>query len=334
MRLLIVTQVVDPKHPVLGFFVEWLGAFAKHPKIEGVDVISFDGGNTTVPGCTIHRIQETSRFRRVMAFRRTISSLHPDAVFVHMTPVWLLAGLDIWKRQHAKTSLWYTHGSNSLPLQLAVRFGDKTFTATKNAFPIVSSRVHAIGHAISDSYASVQRTPSADGLLRCLTVARIMPRKRILETVDFFKRIHDIEPTSTLDLVGPTLGLSEYVQSVREKIDLLNLTDAIRIVEDRHIADMSSVYGSHDLLLHLSDTGSLDKVVLESLASGCPVFSTNRATKEALAGTSWYHDGALDDSAASHAIEMARVGVKDAERQKIIHDFALDRLIQNIVDLL
>ncbi|MFA5129315.1 MAG: glycosyltransferase [Patescibacteria group bacterium] len=333
MRLLIITQSVDDQHPVLGFFVEWIKAFRADSRIDSVDVISFDNASMEIPGCTIHRINEASKFRRVMAFRQTISRLQTDVVFVHMTPIWLLAGSDIWKRQKAKMSLWYTHGSNSWPLRWAVRRSNVTFTATAKAFPFASPKVAAIGHAIPPSFSSVVRRPSIDGTIRFLSVARMMPRKRIVETVEFFSRIHHIEPRSSLDLVGPTLGSDEYALNVKKRIADLELQDAIRIITDFRIADMPDAYASHDAFLHLSETGSLDKVVLEALASGCAVFSTNPATRDAL-GDSWSYSGVLDDAAARIAIERAQKGVTEEERQRIIQAYSLSVLVTKILDQL
>jgi len=43
----------------------------------------------------------------------------------------------------------------------------------------------------------------------------------------------------------------------------------------RAMADLPAVYGSAFLHLNLSQTGSMDKTILESLACGCPTLTSN-----------------------------------------------------------
>ena len=48
MKLLIVTQVQDPAHPAMGFFVEWIEAFRRHPSVEAVNVITTNGSGSRI----------------------------------------------------------------------------------------------------------------------------------------------------------------------------------------------------------------------------------------------------------------------------------------------
>lgn len=318
MTLLIVTQKNDPTHPVLGFFVEWINTFKKHPSINDLRVIETNAGG--------------SRMSRAIRFWKQISADKSDAVLVHMTPLWLMLGWPIWKLRGTKTALWYTHGSDSHTLRLAVRLADATFTATEKAFPFTHKNVHAVGHGIASMFASTERPARPVDRFAFLSVGRIAPRKRVRETVALFAEIHRQEPRATLTWVGPLQG-DPYAAQVNEDISRLGLTGAIRMGVHATAADMPGIYASHDLLLHLSDTGSLDKVVIESLATGCPVFSTNAATAEGL-GEKWHWTGALNETAATHARTLLTQGVTLSERQHVATSFALDALINRLVQKL
>lgn len=55
MKLLIVTQVMDTEHPILGFFVRWVEEFAKH--CEQVHVVCLEAGKHSLPAnVTVHSL--------------------------------------------------------------------------------------------------------------------------------------------------------------------------------------------------------------------------------------------------------------------------------------
>jgi len=301
----------------LGFFAEWVDAFRQQPSVEDVRVIETN--------------QKGNRLTRLIRFYGDILADHSDTVFVHMTPLWLILGWPIWKLRGTKTALWYTHGSGSRTLRLAVRLASVTFTATEKTFPFPHPRVKAVGHGIAPAFATMDRPLRPSDRFAFLAVGRIAPRKRVRETLALFAQIRRIEPRATLTWVGsPQRDQLAYAAQVTQDIQRLGLADAVQLLGDLSHTDLPSVYASHDLLLHLSDTGSLDKVVLEALASGCPVFSTNPATAEG-AGESWHWGGRLDEQAAATALQRLATGVPMDERQRIAFQFALTPLIERIV---
>lgn len=321
MKLLIVTQAVDRKHPELGFFVDWIEAIRMHPDVESLRVIAFDRSDTIIPGVDIIRING-GKFAKLIAFWKTISSDTPDVVLVHMTPAWLVSGWIIWVMRRVRMTLWYTHGSETTALRLATRLADEVYTATKAAFPIKSENVIELGHGIGDAYRAVMRMPRPEQRFAYLAVGRVMKRKRALETLKLFKLIHDIEPRATLTWIGDETRDPGYARMVRDFIPFIGLSDVVRMNGPSDQASMPEAYATHDLLLHLSETGSLDKVVIEALASGCPVMSTNPATKDGL-GEAWYWDKPLDEAAAHAALSMLIQGVPSSERSRIAEQYDL-----------
>lgn len=333
MKLLIVTQTVDPAHPVLGFFVEWLQEIRQHQHVESLHVISLSQAATDVrlDGISITHVGHPNKWIRLLKFWHAIIKDPSDTVLVHMTPPWLIAGWPVWAIKRVRTALWYTHGSVTTALRMAVRHADVTLTATKDAFPFPHPRVKAIGHGIADTFGPHTRPERPSDRFAMLGVGRISPRKRVMETITLFDCIHKMEPRATLDWIGPVLDADqEYFKDTRQEIEKRGLTDAVRFLPSAPASDMPEGYASHDLLLHLSDTGSLDKVVIEALASGCPVFSTNPATVEGM-GKQWGWQGDLDDGAAAEALQRLIQGVSPEERRGIGYVFALRPFIDRMV---
>ncbi len=170
--------------------------------------------------------------------------------------------------------------------------------------------------------------------LEFLSVGRLTPRKRIRETLEFFAEIIKRRPDAHLTWAGGPMNDADrqYEKEIQSDVVRLGLKDRVTFSGPRPPADLPRAYADADCLLHLSATGSLDKVVLESLASGTPVFSINPATGEAVPSAFWAGDLGL--TAAEEAIRRAEQGMTEDERGEIASRFSLEGLIGRIVDRL
>lgn len=222
--------------------------------------------------------------------------------------------------------LWYTHGSSSFALRIACILSDEVYTATADAFPFKSSHVFAVGHGISPIFGSEVRSDSNGH--RYLAVGRRSRRKRVIETLELFARIRALDPNATFDWVGDRME-DVYEVEIDQTIKYLGIASSVRLVGPVSASETAEVFAAHDLLLHLSATGSLDKVAIESLAAGCSLFSTNTATREGL-GDQWFWGGPLDDQAAAEVVKRAHEGVSSSERARIVSRFDLTAFIDRL----
>ncbi|MCD5381655.1 MAG: hypothetical protein LR008_03730, partial [Candidatus Pacebacteria bacterium] len=70
MKLLIITQVLDTEHPILGFFHRWVEEFAKH--CEQVHVICLQEGRHDLPdNVTVHSLGKESHQTGGATLKRT-----------------------------------------------------------------------------------------------------------------------------------------------------------------------------------------------------------------------------------------------------------------------
>lgn len=336
-RLLVITQAVDPTDSALGFFCEWLDAIAADPRVGSVDVWCLREGEWKEKPANVTVLVFPSK-GRVRSFLGRLVTHRFDAVFVHMSPIWVVLGGWWWRLTDQRTILWYTHGTASRDLRIALTSANEVLTATPDAFPIRSKKVRAIGHGVSPRFLAARRDDAHEVRgtkhegLNVISVGRISPRKRVRETLELFASILKKRPNSHFRWIGETLtdGDKEYFQEVMSDVSRLGLTDRARFVGAVPFEHLPSVYASADLLLHLSATGSLDKVVLESLSAGCAVFSTNPATREAV--PSGYWSGPLDAAAADEAVARAENGVPMASRLDVSRRFSLSALVARILD--
>lgn len=330
MRLLIVTQVVDRNHPILGFFYEWLEEFKKHPGVESLEVICSQVGEG-IPGVRITNLGKKNKIGKIIKFLKAIWKSDADAVLVHMIPIWVIVGWIIWKAKGVQVNLWYTHGMSSCALRVAYTLVRNIFTASKKSFPFSSYKVHVMGHGLSKIFSNINRLPRPENRFAFLFVGRLSPRKKVIETIELFSKVVQQEPRATLMISGPDdPSRPNYGNQVKERIEELRLQDRITMSGAVPHAELPNIFAQHDCLIHLSETGSLDKVAMESLASGCAVFSTNKAIGEAL-GEKWEWKGDLDKKAVDSLILRASIEVDEQDQLDVIGRFTVKRLIYRLV---
>lgn len=299
---------------------------ARDPRVTSIEVWCLRSGEWATKPANV-RVVVMPPQHRVWWFLWRILRSRFDAVFVHMSPIWVALGGWWWRLTRQRVVLWYTHGTASTPLRIAMKFANVVCTATKEAFPITCEKVIAIGHGISPKFvAATSSSPKMNGL-QLISVGRISQRKRVKETIEFFSLIRAKRPDARLTWIGEPLTDADRAYAAE-----IGTPFAVTFVGKKMFEELPSLYANADVLLHLSATGSLDKVVIEALAAGCPVFSTNPATREAISSAYW--DEVLDPRAAEEVIRRAERGITADERQEIATRFSLATLINKIVDQL
>lgn len=272
MRLLICTQAVDKNDPALGFFLRWIEEFAKY--CETVAVICLYKGQYELPsnvhvyslgkeGGKRYRIAYTVRlFQYLWALRGSY-----DAVFVHMNPEYAALAGWWWRFSGTRIGLWYTHKNTRLLLRIAVFFSHIVFTASRESFRLRSKKVEVVGHGIDTDFFTPDYQISRKQHM--LSVGRLMKSKRhdlAIQEAGKEKRAIRIAGE------GPErAALEALAEELGVQATFLGRVTQAQLREEYRIAA---------ILIHTSETGSLDKVVLEALACDCPIKTRDPALKE------------------------------------------------------
>lgn len=270
MRLLICTQAIDTKDPTLGFFHRWVQEFAKH--CEHVVVLAQRVGAHSLPNnvtvLSLGKEEKLSRPAQLLRFFRYMwrNKDRHDAVLVHMSPEYVLAGGVWWRLWGKKIMLWYTHKDVSVRLRVATYLSNIVITASKESFRLATRKVRVMGHGIDTDF--FMPDPQVPRELFLLSVGRLMPSKR-----------HDLAIRSAAE-AGKPLHIAGNGPE-RAQLEALSHKISARVTFLGGISQeaLREEYRRAELLLHYSETGSLDKVVLEALACGLPVRTADRALK-------------------------------------------------------
>ncbi|MEK7098901.1 MAG: glycosyltransferase family 4 protein [Patescibacteria group bacterium] len=294
MKVVIVTQAVDRDDPNLGAFYHWFRLLAD--RVDSLVIITGRAGLTDFPPhvsvLTFPKHEGVlGRIRRLWKFW-THCATHfasADAIFFHQIPEFVLAASPFLLGRRESASLWYAHGAVSWRLRLAERLVDMVFTSSEAGFRIPSKKVIYLGQAINtDLFKPVtkQRTDvRGEKPLRMISVGRISPVKQY-ETIIAacaILREASIMPW-TLTIVGGPLTPADrvYAEKLRSLVREKGLEDRISFEGPRPYSAVPALLGACDMFLNCSRTGSLDKAVLEAMACGLTVITSNEGYRPIL----------------------------------------------------
>lgn len=284
MKLLIVTQVLDKHHPILGFFHRWVEEFAKH--CEHVHVICLQKGEYTLPdNVTVYSLGKEagkSKIGYLTTFYKLIWKLRHeyDSVFVHMNQIYVILGAPFWRAQRKKIGLWYAHGSVPRSLKFAVTLSDKVFTSTEEGLRIDTPKRVLVGQGIdTDNFKEISKTPS--DTLRIITVGRIAQSKNIETLLTACARLKEANIQFHFTIVGVPITEAEHLYDINMKslTAYFGLIDNVRWAGPVSNHQLPTVLQQSDIFIHDGSTNSLDKALLEAVLCGCVVVSSNPAYK-------------------------------------------------------
>ncbi len=152
MRIVFVTQVVDPDDPNLGATVAKIGALAA--RVDEVVVLADRAVAGALPGsCVVRTFASASRAGRGLRFTAALAHElarrpRPAAVVAHMCPIYAVLAAPLCRPLGVRVMLWFTHWRRSRLLEAAERLSTDVITVDRRSFPLASQKVTPIGHGI------------------------------------------------------------------------------------------------------------------------------------------------------------------------------------------
>ena len=283
MKLVFVTQVLDRRDAVLGFVARWVEGLAA--RCEAVRVVTLEEGEGPWPdNVDVRVLGRRGRLSRFLRYRRFLNEAlgHDgfDTVLSHMVPRYANLAAGAARRHGARSFLWYTHKGVDRRLQRAVEEVEKVFTASEESLRVETDKRVVTGHGIDLAHFDGRaENPSVPA--RLLSVGRLTPAKDPLTLLAAFSilvsRGHDLY----LDLVGAGLTGADdaFQRTVEEQIAHGGEGLAERIARPGAVGypDIARYYRRASVFVSTSRTGSVDKVVLEAMATGRPVLTCNES---------------------------------------------------------
>ncbi len=276
MHLVVLTQVLDRRDAVLGFFHGWCEAFARH--VERLTVFAQRVGEVELPPhVQVRSLGKEGGAGRLAMLRRLQGGLvalrRPDALFVHMVPRLALYAGPVAVARRLPVYLWYTHKGVDRNLRLAMPLVRKAFTASEESFRLRSAHGRRVvtGHGIDcERFAP----PAAPRTVDVLCVGRIAPSKGQDELLDALALLPTCPRT---EFAGDILLAGDGAYRDALAVRVAGFSGAVRLLGAVPWLEVADLMRRARVLVNASRTGSVDKVVLEAMACGTLPLSCNES---------------------------------------------------------
>jgi glycosyltransferase involved in cell wall biosynthesis len=343
VKVIFVCQAVDQDDPVLATTVRWIEALARQPAVARVSVLALRTGRHQLPPeVEVRGFGRSNRVATLLAFcREVIRSLRPRPAFFFVYqggpyPLLLLPAKLLCRTPIVQ---WKAHPAISRAMAFYARWcDDLIFTPAKASFPLELAKVRAVGHGVDTELFQPQELPKTGDLI---AVCRIAPRKHVAEMITAVASANRAFGTAfRLDVYGPTLeGQEAYAAELRVLLDRLQASGFVTLHEPVQHSRMPALLSGHRAFLSFSET-AVDKAVIEAMACGLPVISTNRSVDEIMPEDLRPELITNGGSAQAQARTIHRLLTKpDAEvheiggrmRRLAVSEHSVDRLFERIL---
>jgi glycosyltransferase involved in cell wall biosynthesis len=324
VRIVFVTQTVDVDHPVLAQTVDVLRALAA--RCESVTVLCDSVHRHDLPGnVSFKTYGARTRPMRGLRFVRALSASlrpRPNAVLVHMVPLFGLLAAPLTKPLRVPLLLWYTHWHAGRALRLATPLVDVVLSVSSGSFPLATSKLIATGHAIDVTRFTPSEDAPTNGPLRLLALGRTARWKGYDTMLRALELATQRGLDAHLEVRGPQL--TEDERAHRRELEALVaesdvLRDRVRIEPPLARDEIPARLRASDALLSATqprESETLDKVVYEAAACGVPVIASNTALDEFLAGLPVeLRFEARDEKALAHTLLAFAVAGPEVRRE-------------------
>lgn len=320
LRLLLLVFCIDEDHPVLA----WQAAVARRlgERVERLVVLADKIGNhapfesntriAAFPGKVLgipHRLG--ARFLLNPFVFRLCREERIERVLIHMAHKWAYSLYPAFAALRLPVTTWYAHGTVSPSLKLAVAASDRMLTSSPEGCRVPSRKVVSIGQAIDTSLFLPGNAASRE---RVVYVGRISERKRVHAIYEVARCVvRQGTGISGFDIVGAPLTRDDlaYCNALQMRVWRDGMERCFRFHGVVPQARIGEFYERAFLHLNLSHTGSLDKTVMEALACGCPVLTTNPPFKDLLKEWPWMY---MDDEEVPAVAAKVIEAFKDPSR--------------------
>lgn len=352
MTLLFITRKIDYKDERAGFVIDWLQELAL--KVTKLVVICQEEGewpnrpaNTVV--YSLGKDLGYSKIRQFINFQFLAIKLMSGVagVLAHMMPLFgILAGpwCKIFKK---KLVQWYAHGTVDWRLKLADFWVDAYITSSMDGLRLKTKKpVQVIGQGINVKFFVPKSSDNPQTLqnkkFKILSVGRISPTKNldmlIKAAEDLQLNEFEMRDKILLQIIGGP-GKPEqatYMKALEEEVKSKKLNNVIDFLGPLSRAEILSYYQNCDLFINLSETGSLDKAVLEAMACGSLVLTSNEAYKDILPPELFLQDRNVQTVAQKikeiyKLPEVAKKELATLLRQEVVANHNLENFVKKII---
>ena len=286
MNIVFICQAVDENDSIMAGTLTWIRVLARKSDVEYIRVIALREGNYNFPdNVSVTCVGRNFRLWTLVHFYlevvKTVLSTRAGCFFIYQGGPYpaLLLPFKIFMRK--RIYQWKAHPHIGPSMRFYAKFCDhKVFTSTQNAFPLELPNVRVVGQGIDVSQFCPKPVRKIGDLV---TVTRVSPRKRLdsmLLALAECKRSFGV--SYRLDIYGPTFKQDYgYRRDLEVYIEDLGLSEEVVFKGPVRHDQLPGILNRYRVFLNFCET-ALDRSVVEAMACGLPVISTNPCVEQIL----------------------------------------------------
>ncbi len=322
-RIALVVPRLDLDDPILAFLYFWVEEFLK--QADSVIVVALKGSEKEKEkvegkGGRVYLLNNYSRLFKLFGIARVLikERKNYDSVISFMYPEMAIVSGLVGGLLRKRRAMWYTHGRVSWRLRMAIFFNNVVFTASDKSMRVRTEKKKIIGHGIPTQLFYPSNQVKREKVI--LSVGRINKSKNFEVIIDALPYLMDYE----LWIVGPVYD-REYFEDLKKKIKNTNLANRVKFLGEVEYIKMPEIYRKASVFVSASQTGSIDKAVLEAMFCGVPVLVNNEVYRDLL-GEEFDYLYFRDEQELVERI----LNVRPLSNKKVLRSYQLKTLISNI----
>ncbi len=280
MKLLILTQKVDKKDPILGFFHDWIAELSK--KFSEVSVICLEKGEFDLPQnvrvYSLGKESGGSKIKYVRNFMNLILGLHKqyDSVFIHMNQEYVLLGGFFWKIMGKKIFFWRNHPKGNFLTRIAVLLSDKVFYTSKYSYTAKFKKAVIMPVGIdTERFKDGKKERLKNSIL---FLSRMSPIKKPDLLIEALGILNKENTDFVCDFYGDPLPKDQdYYDLLKNKVREFRLENKVNFYKGVPNRETPGIYAKHSIFVNLTPAGSFDKTIFEAGACGCLLVVANQS---------------------------------------------------------
>ncbi len=300
MKLLFITQKVDKDDAILGFVHNWLEKLSKH--FDRIIVICLQKGSYQLPAnveiislgkelrikdSTFAKATADKQGLRIFSsisyllnFYRTIFKRKDDydAVFVHMNSIYVLLGGWLWHQWRKKVVLWYNHKISTFSTRIAFRISDVLLYTSPFAASAKYKKSMIMPAGIdTELFKRNNSIPREKNSI--LYLGRISPVKNIDVIIGAVNLLDSENLDFKMYIVGSPVNREDSFYEKRIHEQAKHLVDKGKVIFKPGVTNNEAIriYNECEIFVNSTLGGSLDKTVLEAMASEMAVAFSNES---------------------------------------------------------
>ncbi len=351
MNILFLTRKIDSDDDAASFVSDWIREFSAQLDGGKLIVVCQEMGRVPALGENVEfyslgKERGYGKLRQSLLFQKhlLLNIGRVQGVFAHMIQHYsLMAGP--WCFLFRKRLFqWYAHKDVNILLRLSTLFVDGFVSPSQESFRLLTKRpVHIFGHGINiDQFTPLKVPDVSNSSPKILTVGRISPVKNIdkmLAAIPYLIKNPVFEKVCFQIIGSPGLpSQREYLERVQQWVHEMNLDHFVSFLGPMPNRDTIFYYQHAGIFINLSETGSLDKVVLEAMSCGTIVLTSNEAFRSIVPSELF-----LDSTDSKHVAEKidelyklsagARNHLGEQLRQIVVKNHSLKHTVGSILAL-